>query len=149
MSEPGRSKLSLSRLKRWLREPLLHFLLVGFALFALYGALNPQTRDLVRSNRIELTEDDLRQMVLVWTVQWRRPPTSAEMHSLIEAKVREEVLSREALALGLDQGDAIVRRRLAQKMEFLAEDISGVRDPGARNSRHGSRAGSGLRCRAA
>ena len=131
MSGSARNNLSLPRLKRWLREPLLHFLLVGFGLFALYGALNPQIGDPVRPNRIQLTEDDLRQIVLVWTAQWRRPPTSAEMHSLIEAKVREEILAREALALGLDQGDTIVRRRLAQKMEFLAEDISGVRDPGA------------------
>ncbi|RZL92810.1 MAG: peptidyl-prolyl cis-trans isomerase [Variovorax sp.] len=130
MSKPRPSIPSRSRLKRWLSEPLLHFLVVGLSLFALYGALHPQTGDPGRSNRIELTEEDLRQMTMVWTVQWRRPPTSAEMHSLIEAKVREEVLAREALALGLDQGDAIVRRRLAQKMEFLAEDISGVRDPG-------------------
>lgn len=130
MSEPKRSIPSRSRLKRWLREPLLHFLWVGFLLFALYGALHPQAADPGRSNRIELTEEDLRQMTMVWTVQWRRPPTSAELHALIEAKVREEVLAREALALGLDQGDAIVRRRLAQKMEFLAEDMAGVRDPG-------------------
>lgn len=131
MSGSGRNNPLLSRLKRWLREPLLHFLLVGFGVFALYGALNPQAGVPVRPNRIQLTEDDLSQIVLVWTAQWRRPPTSAEMHSLIEAKVREEILAREALALGLDQGDTIVRRRLAQKMEFLAEDISGVRDPGA------------------
>jgi len=120
-----------SRVKRWLREPLLHFLLIGFGLFAVYSALNPQSGDRYQSNRIVLTEDDLRQMAVAWAAQWRRPPTPGEIRVLIDRKVREEVLYREALALGLDQGDTIVKRRLAQKMEFLAEDVSGVRDPGA------------------
>jgi len=119
-----------SRVKRWLREPLLHFLLIGFGLFAVYSALNPQLGDRYPSNRIVLTEDDLRQMAVAWAAQWRRPPTPGEIRVLIDRKVREEVLYREALALGLDQGDTIVKRRLAQKMEFLAEDVSGVRDPG-------------------
>jgi peptidyl-prolyl cis-trans isomerase C len=70
-------------------------------------------------------------MVVVWTSQWQRPPTPEEMRGLVESKVREEILYREALALGLDQGDTIVKRRLAQKLEFLAEDVSGVREPNA------------------
>jgi hypothetical protein len=120
-----------SLLKRWLREPLLHFLLGGFALFAAYGALNPQTGDRYQSNRIQLTEVDLRQVAVAWAARWQRPPTPEEMHSLVEDRVREEILYRESLALGLDQGDTIVRRRLAQKMEFVAEDISAIRDPDA------------------
>ena len=68
-----------------------------------------------------MTADDLRQLEVAWTAQWRRPPTPEEMRGLVEARVREEILYREALALGLDRGDAIVKRRLAQKMEFLAE----------------------------
>jgi parvulin-like peptidyl-prolyl isomerase len=126
---PGNSQPSL--LKRWLREPLLHFLLGGFVLFAVYGALNPQTGDRFQSNRIQLTEDELRQMAVVWAAKWQRPPTPEEMQSLVEDRVREEILYRESLALGLDQGDAIVKRRLAQKIEFLAEDTSVLRDPGA------------------
>ena len=61
--------------------------------------------------------------------QWRRPPTPDEMRRLVESKVREEILYREALALGLDQGDTIVKRRMVQKMEFLAEDVSALREP--------------------
>jgi parvulin-like peptidyl-prolyl isomerase len=120
-----------SRLKRWLREPLLHFLLIGCALFAVYGAINPQTGSRFQSNRIQLTADDLRTMAIVWAARWQRPPTSEEMRNLIEDKIRDEILYREALALGLEQGDTIVKRRLAQKMEFLAEDTSAIRDPAA------------------
>jgi hypothetical protein len=63
--------------------------------------------------------------------QWQRLPTTEEMRGLVDNKIREEILYREALALGLDQGDTIVKRRLAQKMEFLTEDVSAVRDPEA------------------
>jgi hypothetical protein len=64
-----------------------------------------------------------------WIAQWRRPPTPEEIRRLVEGKIREEILYREALALGLDQGDTIVKRRMAQKMEFLAEDVSDLREP--------------------
>ena len=117
-------------MKRWLHEPLLHFLLIGVALFAGYRALNPQPSRPTSSPRIEITDDDLRQLDVAWVAQWQRHPTSEEMRGLLEGKVREEILYREALALGLDQGDTIVKRRLAQKMEFLAEDVSALRDSG-------------------
>jgi peptidyl-prolyl cis-trans isomerase C len=109
--------------RRWLREPLLHFLLIGLALFAIYRALNPAAVEQANRSRIELTGDDLRQLEVGWIAQWRRPPTPDEMRRLVDSKVREEILYREALALGLDQGDTIVKRRMAQKMEFLAEDV--------------------------
>ena len=118
-----------SRVRRWLSEPLLHFLVIGGALFAIYGALNPQTAAPSQANQIRLTREDLRQMTMVWAAKWQRPPTPEEMHSLIENKIRDEILYRESLALGLDQNDTIVRRRLAQKMEFLAEDTSAIGDP--------------------
>ena len=118
-----------SPVRRWLREPLLHFLLIGLGLFALYRMLNPAAVEQENRSRIELTDDDLRQLELGWMAQWRRPPTPEEMRRLVESKVREEILYREALALGLDQGDTIVKRRMAQKMEFLAEDLSALREP--------------------
>ena len=76
-----------------------------------------------------MTEDDLRQLDAAFTAQWLRHPTVEEMGRLIDEKIREEVLYREALALGLDKDDTIVKRRLAQKMEFLAEDVSALREP--------------------
>src|SRR3972149_4169500 len=114
-------------MKRWLREPLVHFLLIGLLLFAVYTVLNPgQGRSL---NRIVLTEDDLQQLQIGFSAQWRRPPTHEEMDGLIYSRVREEILYREALALGLDKEDTIVKRRMAQKMDFLAEDLSDLREP--------------------
>jgi peptidyl-prolyl cis-trans isomerase C len=118
-----------TRTQQWLREPLLHFLVFGFALFVVSGAFNPQTGQRYQADRIELTEDDLRQVIVAWTAQWQRPPTPEEMRGLLENKIHEEILYREALALGLDKGDTIVKRRLAQKMDFLSEDVSGLREP--------------------
>ena len=124
---PGRPRPS--PLRRWLREPLLHFLLAGLLLFVGYRAFNPAAVEQAHRSRIEVTADDLRQLEVGWTAQWRRPPTPEEMRRLVDSKVREEILYREGLALGLDQGDTIIKRRVAQKMEFLAEDVSALRDP--------------------
>lgn len=111
-----------------MRDPFLHFLGIGLALLAVYYVVSPpQPR--APGSRIELTRDDLRQIDLTWMAKWQRHPTQAEMQGLIESKVREEILYREALALGLDQDDTIIKRRLAQKLEFLTEDISAIRDP--------------------
>jgi hypothetical protein len=116
------------RIRKALHEPLLLFLLIGAAIFMLYLAVTPR-RAADPGSRIELTEDDMRQIELGWTVKWKRPPTPAEWNDLVEDAVREEVLYREALKLGLDQDDTIVRRRLGQKLEFLMEDVSALRDP--------------------
>ncbi len=116
-------------MKRWLREPLVQFLLIGLALFAASGVLNRGASAVAGSKRIDLTLDDLRQMHLYFQSQWRRPPTAEELAALVESKVREEVLYREALAMGLDKEDTIVKRRMAQKMGFLAEDVASAREP--------------------
>ena len=118
-----------SRAKRWLREPLLHFLVAGLALFAIYRTLNPIPEQPDEGKRIVITEDDLRQVQVAWRAQWQRFPTPDEMRGLVDSKIREEILYREAMALGLEKGDTIVKRRLAQKMEFLADDISTLREP--------------------
>ena len=111
-------------LRRWSREPLLHFLLIGLLLFVVYDRPHPSQETKSESNRIVLTPEDFQQLAVTWLAQGRAPPSPAEMQSLVELKVREEVLYREALALGLDKDDTIVKRRLAQKMEFLAEGAS-------------------------
>jgi peptidyl-prolyl cis-trans isomerase C len=118
-----------STLGRWLREPLLHFLLIGVALFAVYRIRNPEAAQPKNGSEIKLTEDDVRQMDDYWMGQWHRHPTAGEWRSLIDNKIREEILYREAVAMGLDQEDTIVRRRLAQKMDFLMEDIASLHDP--------------------
>ena len=118
-----------SRAGRWIRDPLLHFLLIGVVLFGAYRVLHPPAEGSGQPDRIVLTSDDLRQMMVAWIAQGRSPPTPGQVASLIEAKVREEVLYREALALGLERDDTIVKRRLAQKMDFLAEDAAALREP--------------------
>jgi peptidyl-prolyl cis-trans isomerase C len=115
--------------RRWLAEPLVQFLLIGTVLFVGYQALHPGPQARASSTRIELTQDDLRQMSVAWLAQGRPAPTPEQMRSLVDMKVREEILYREALALGLDNEDTIVKRRLAQKMEFLFEDVSALREP--------------------
>jgi len=69
------------------------------------------------------------QLAELFEKRWRRAPTPQELRGLVDAHVREEVLYREALALGLDRDDTIVRRRLAQKIEFLLEDLGGRAQP--------------------
>jgi hypothetical protein len=121
----------VSRISRLVREPLVHFVCAGALLFGAYALLHPEILARDASHRIELTDDDLRQISAGWLAQGRPAPSPDEMRSLVESRIREEVMYREALALGLDQGDTIVKRRLAQKMEFLFEDVSALREPGA------------------
>ena len=116
-------------MRRWLHEPLVHFLALGSALFAISQFVDSNRGGAERLSRIEITPDDIRQVEVVWQAQWQRLPTPEELRGLLEAKVQEEVMYREALALGLDRGDTIVKRRLAQKMEFLGEDLSALPDP--------------------
>lgn len=114
---------------RWLREPLLQFLLIGLVLFAGYAIMQKRSGGVPSSKQIRLTPDDLRQIDVYFESQWHRTPTPQEFTSLVENKVREEVLYREALVMGLDKDDTIVKRRMAQKMQFLAEDVANSHEP--------------------
>jgi parvulin-like peptidyl-prolyl isomerase len=116
-------------LKRWLREPLLHFLLIGLAVFAVYSYMHRGRGGVESSRQIVLSLDELRQMDVYFQSQWHRQPTPAEFQAMVEDRVREEVLYREGLAMGLDKDDTIVKRRLAQKMQFLAEDVAAAHEP--------------------
>ncbi len=117
--------------RRWQREPLLHFLIVGALMFGAYFWLNRGSSSGATPQQIVLTEDDMLQMRVSWRAQGRPEPTPQQLQRMIEIKVREEVLYREALAMGLQNDDVIVKRRLAQKMDFLAEDLSSLREPTA------------------
>ncbi len=110
-------------MKRVLKEPLLHFLVAGAALFVLFDGVGGNGGG-TAENRIVVTLSDIERLSVLWQRRWMRPPTEAELDGLIEDHVREEILYREALALGLDRDDTIVRRRMAQKMEFLTEDFA-------------------------
>lgn len=115
------------------REPLLQFLALGLLLFVGYRSMDRPAAP--QPGRIELSEDDVRQLGFTWMAQGRPAPTAHEMQALVDARVREEILYREALALGLDENDTIVRRRMAQKMDFLVEDVASLREPTAEELR--------------
>jgi hypothetical protein len=113
--------------KRLLREPLVHFLLLGAALFGAYALLGqgkPSAQD-----EIIVSAGQIEALAATFTKIWQRPPTAQEMKAQIDQYVKEEMLSREAMALGLDKNDTVIRRRLQQKMEFLAEDFTAADDP--------------------
>jgi peptidyl-prolyl cis-trans isomerase C len=124
--EAKESRLSL--IKRCLRQPLLHFLVAGFALFVLYGGLHPSTVN-QDPQRIEITPEVVQRLAISWLARWQRPASEQQLQALIDDYVKEEILYREALKLGLDKDDTIIRRRLAQKMDFLAEDVASLREP--------------------
>jgi peptidyl-prolyl cis-trans isomerase C len=111
-----------SRELKWLREPLLHFLLIGAAIYVLYGAVAepvPEETD----KTIFVSAGEVSWMRTSWQKRWNRPPTPEEFDGLIQQYIRETVLYREALTMGLNQHDQVIRRRLAQKLEFLAKDL--------------------------
>ena len=107
-------------MKSILRQPLLHFCVLGAAIFAL-NAFFEDAPPAPSKPSIVVSPQDATWLVGQFQATWRRPPTEDELNSLMDEFVREEIYVREALALGLDQGDTIVRRRLRQKMEFLTE----------------------------
>ena len=111
-----------------LREPLLHFVLIGAAIYLLYGAFAESLPE-VDDKTIVVTEGEIEWMQTSWHKRWRRPPTSKEFDGLIQQYVRESVLYREALTMGLNQHDQVIRRRLAQKLEFLAKDLVALTPP--------------------
>jgi peptidyl-prolyl cis-trans isomerase C len=109
------------RLQRLAREPLVHFLILGAVLFSAISVV----KDL-RRPRVTIEAQELEQLATYWEMQMQRPPTRAELAAIIHERVDEELLAREAVRLGLDKDDMIIRRRLAQKMAFASEDSAAV-----------------------
>ena len=116
-------------LMRFLREPLFHFIAIGGLIFAVYAAVEDTGE--APADVIVITPARIDQLAAGFSAVWRRMPTDDELDSLIEAEVREEVYYREALALGLDRNDAIVRRRMGQKMQFLMDTGAYLQEPAA------------------
>lgn len=116
------------RLSRLLREPLFHFLILGLLIYGGYAWLHsgdaPDDEE-----TITVGAGELAWLRTSFEKRWKRTPTPAELNGLIDEYVRETVLYREALAMGLDRDDTIVRRRLAQKLEFLVQDLVEVSPP--------------------
>ena len=115
-------------MKSILREPLLHFLAIGAALFLFFhfssgGSAGPG------STRIVISTGQIAHLEAGFARTWSRPPSEAELKGLIDEWVREEIAVREAMAAGLDRDDSVMRRRLRQKLEFLIEDSAEASPP--------------------
>ena len=104
------------------REPLFHFLVLGAVVFAAHGLITRHKTD--KPGEIVVTQGTIENLVTGFTRAWQRPPTEDEFQGLVSGYIREEAAYREALALGLDRDDMIVRRRLQQKLEFLSDDLA-------------------------
>ena len=115
-------------MRTFVREPLVHFLLLGAVLFITYGLVSkPGSSD--GPGKITVTQGQIENLVSGFAKAWQRPPTSEELAGLVRDLVREEVYCREAMALGLDKDDTVIRRRLRQKMEFISDDIAAMPEP--------------------
>lgn len=114
-------------MKSMLREPLLHFLFIGAALFLLFELFDNPAGP--QSNRVVITDGQIEFLKASYTRARQRPPTEQELQGLVDGYVREEILYREALALGLDKDDSIIRKRLNQKLELMSDDIAGITIP--------------------
>ena len=125
-SHPGHVQDALTQ-RRWLREPLLHYLLLGILLFVLFEWLGGDSGPM--SNRLTVSPAPVQQLAPAFTKVWKRPPTEEELKGLVDDYVREEIAYREAVAMGLDRDDTIIRRRMRQKLEFLVEDSASATPP--------------------
>ena len=101
---------------------------IGALVFFMYSIVTEEDVAAV-GNRIIVTTGDIERISSNWSKKWSRPPAVAELEALVDAYIREEVYYREALALGLDRDDLVVRRRLMQKMEFLSNDLAELTTP--------------------
>lgn len=113
-------------MKKLLREPLLHFILIGVVFFLLYALVSPEDTG---DQEILIDESDLEEIATKFEAQWNRLPTESELGKLMQEKIRQEVFYQEALKLNLDHNDEMIKRRLSQKMQFLSNDLADLAQP--------------------
>lgn len=113
-------------MKKFLKEPFLHFLCIGVGLFILYSLVNKEIED---KSTIVINDFDISNLMSTWEMQWKRQPTPKELQNLIGLNIKQEVFYQEALKMNLDHNDEIIKRRLAQKMQFLSKDIASILKP--------------------
>lgn len=114
-------------MSKWLREPLLHFLILGALIFLVYGLVSGKGRS---QGEIFISQGQQENLANTFFRTWQRPPTAKEFKGLLDDYVRLEIAYRESQNMGLDSDDIIVRRRMRQKLELLAEDVASLAVPG-------------------
>lgn len=115
-------------LPRILKEPLIQFLLIGACIYGAYGLLGTPAED-TSDTDIVVSAERITGFVAQWKSRWNRPPTRVELDGVIDRYIREEILYRQALAMGLGEDDPVTRRRMAQKLEFMTSDLARVIEP--------------------
>lgn len=118
----------MNKLIKITREPLVHFMFIGAAIYILYGFFAEPVQ-LETENTIVVSAGEIEWMQTAWQKRWNRTPTDKELEGLIQQHIKETVLYREAMTLGLNKHDAVIRRRLAQKLEFLGKDLVALTPP--------------------
>lgn len=118
-----------ARLMNVLREPLFHFVVAGVVLFSAYAWLDGGSPVADGVEPVRIGDGEIQWLKETYSSQWLRPPDANELKGLVTNLVEEEVLAREAQAMGLGDDDTIIRRRLAQKLKFLVEDTSRLAEP--------------------
>ncbi|MGB5629764.1 MAG: peptidylprolyl isomerase [Woeseiaceae bacterium] len=118
----------VDKLKTLLREPLVHFLLASAGIYGLYVGVAGHSDD-EDDRTIIVSAAEIDALAEQWSRIWHRPPTEEELEEVIRGHVRTEALYREAVAMGLEQGDPVVERRLAQRLEMLAKSLMAPEEP--------------------
>lgn len=127
--ETGLHQNRRAQLKRILREPVFQFLILACAIFAYFNFAQEDRPAETEVDQIVIAENDLRVLIEQHKSIWNRSPTQDELNALIERTIHEEVMMREAIALGLDRGDAVIRARLNQKMQFFSDSAVQMLEP--------------------
>jgi hypothetical protein len=113
-------------IRKLLGEPMLHFLLIGIAFFGAYRWVSPGDTG---GGRIVITQGVVDDLVSQYVTARGREPSTTELNHLIESYVRDEILYREGVRLGLERDDIVVKRRVRQKIEMIAEEDASTRAP--------------------
>ena len=111
----------MNKINSLLKEPILHFLLIGVLLYVTYQSFNNYlNRD---KNIIHVSKEEIQMLDQGWEMRWKRPPTPEEKEGLLRQNIRDKVLYRTAVEMGLDKEDMVIQRRMVQKVEYLGADI--------------------------
>ena len=117
-----------NRLTRLFTEPLVQFLIIGACIYGAYALFGTPEEDF-RDTTIRVDANRIEAFIGQWEGRWNRPPTRQEIDGIIQQYVREDILYRQAVAMGLNEDDPITRRRMAQKLEFLTADLAMMKQP--------------------
>ena len=113
-------------MRKFFAEPLVHFLFLGLVLFGGYRLLSPKA---VSEQKITVTEGTVAMLSQRYASVWQRPPTQTDLMALVDNYVKDEILYREGVKMGLDRNDEVIQRRVLQKLEVLSEELSSFSPP--------------------